>query len=382
MKIKKIKLLKALALTGAFGIVATVPVIVSSCSSTSENNNGNGNGGADQTQKVTPVLKDDVSLEGALNKIYDTSTTDRKNTNTLIADDIKANPENYFTNGAELKNVISDATVTVDGKFSNASWASGLSYDATTGNWKDDTTTVTIQDSNKLVYASSSKQINITSLDGLKTELEKTDVLKNALEAAGATTIASGTTLTVENKLGFTNDDLIHINVKATPTSGAETNYDLQIPTSDINLSVTDLSVTVTGNNIEAATKTTTNFTYNIGIDSEVHFNQGANLTAASEDDAKDVNKVLEQLKYGSTTGSTFSLDNNAIIKGLGIYNVNFSNPSIQEKTVSSRATSEKTYTITLDAKPQSSEYVWADGSDVNTAKKISFDVKIDVTTP
>ncbi|BAC44466.1 P35 lipoprotein homolog [Malacoplasma penetrans HF-2] len=348
MKIKKIKLLKALAMTGAFGIVATVPVIVSSCSSTSDNNgNGNTNGNT-ETQKVTPVLKDSVDLKGSLSKIFDTTATDaasRKSTNTLISEDIKANPEDYFTNGSDsnVQSAIQSATIDVEGNFSNASWT-GNAYDTNTNTWSG----VTIEDANKLVYTSNSAQLTFKDLDGLKAELEKTTgtdsktVAQVALEAAGAT-FASGTTITIENRLGFTNDDLIHVNVKAAPSSGNPVNYDLQIPTSDLNLSVTGLSIKVTGENITEGEKTTTNFTYNIGIKEGVIVpTDKPNLATA---DKGTQMKVMEALGYTNTAGD--ALDDNKISVKLGLYNCKFTLVSATEDT-----NNAGTFTIKISATP------------------------------
>ncbi|BAC44457.1 hypothetical protein D8X55_04975 [Malacoplasma penetrans] len=384
MKIKKIKLLKALAMTGAFGIVATVPVIVSSCSSTSDNNTG-GENNNQQTQKVTPVLKDSVSLSGSLSKIYDTTTGEnRKTTNDLITEDIKENPENYFTNGSEsaVKEAVKNATVTVEGNFTTAGsespWkelpyldSSETSENATAAkSWK---ATTGLQE---VTYATNSDQIEIKSLDDLHTKLSVEQTLKDAMKGAGVADTDT-TTFTIKNRAGFTNGDLIHVNVEG-DKSGTKTQYDLQIPTSDINLSVTDLTIKVEGTNIETSQKTTTNYDFNIGIEPETHYDQGSTTVTAANDAAVTVNKVLQDLSLATDANGT--LNNEALIKALGVYNVNFSNPTIAPKEgATTRA--EKTYTITLDAKPQSEKYVWSDGSDSNTTKKVTFDVKVDVTT-
>ncbi|BAC44444.1 P35 lipoprotein homolog fragment [Malacoplasma penetrans HF-2] len=174
MKIKKIKLLKALAMTGAFGIIATVPVIVSSCSSTSDNNGGNGdtNQGGEQSQTIIPQIKSSVTLSGALTDIY--NPTDISKTNSLIADEIKNNLADVFDNGSDLTNV-SDLEVSVTHTFPASTWT-GLSFDSTSGNWKAEGSSgndVTIDNANKLVYSSES-QLNISSLSDLKTQLDDT----------------------------------------------------------------------------------------------------------------------------------------------------------------------------------------------------------------
>ncbi|BAC44439.1 hypothetical protein D8X55_03805 [Malacoplasma penetrans] len=393
MKIKKIKLLKALALTGAFGIVATVPIIVSSCSSTGDNNGGSGDnnngnqGGQDgqQTEKVTPELKSEVSLSGSLDKIYDSSTKDRKTTNQLIADDVKAHPENYFTNGdkTEVKETIKNATVTVDGKFTT---------EETESPWKDvayldESSDANKTDANKswsatkdlkpVLFPTTSDQIDIKSLDDLHSKLNEAKLKEVFTNAKIAN--ADKTTFTVKNKLGFTNSDLIHVNVEG-DNSGTKTQYDLQIPTSDINLSVSDLSIKVEGTNIEAQEKTSTKFDFNIGIDSKENFNQGSTEIAYNTKDLVKVDEVLEKLGFAKKNGSSTELDNDAIIKGLGIYNVNFSGQEIKEKTVTTREQKDTTYTVSLKAKPTSNKYVWADDS-TSDEKTISFDVTIKIGT-
>ncbi|RXY96010.1 hypothetical protein D8X55_04960, partial [Malacoplasma penetrans] len=362
-------------------------IIVSSCSSTSDNNTG-GNQDGQQTQKVTPVLKDEVDLKGSLSKIFDTTATDassRKSTNTLISEDIKANPENYFTNGNEtnVKEAIEKATIDVEGNFSNASWT-GNAYNTTSNGWDG----VTIEDANKLIYTTSSAQLTFKDLDGLKTELEKNEtdnktVLQNALEAAGAT-IEADTTLTIKNRVGFTSGDLIHINVEA-DKSGTQTQYDLQIPTSNLNLSVTGLTIKVSGDNINTNEKTTTNFKYNIGIDSTLGFEQAKGAapeeTANNLSDAATAAKnILVKLGYVTTTGGS-DLSNDKISAALGIYNCNFTPKSATEKqgaTPDAGVTdANKVYTVTVTATPFNDTYVWDDGS--SGEKDFSFDVSLKV---
>ncbi|BAC44533.1 P35 lipoprotein homolog fragment [Malacoplasma penetrans HF-2] len=123
--------MKALALTGAFGIIATVPVIVSSCSSTSENNGGSGNGGTGDnqggggsgggttdTQKVTPKLKSSINLVGALKDIYNPASG--KTTKDLLAQEIKNNPSLAFEDSEKLNGKNFD--VSVEATFSRSSW--------------------------------------------------------------------------------------------------------------------------------------------------------------------------------------------------------------------------------------------------------------------
>ncbi|WP_229503149.1 P35 family lipoprotein [Malacoplasma penetrans] len=288
MKIKKIKLLKALALTGAFGIVATVPVIVSSCSSTSDNNGGsnnNGNGDNQQQTELTPALKSNVNLQGKLTGIYDTNTTDRKNTSTLIVADMKANPDNYFTNGNEIKEGIQSSEITVDGGFSTTSSWDGDAYDT----WKTGATQV--------MYPTAAPQINIASLNDLKetTFKDETAINKFFTDASLSESVKDVTGLNVANKLHLENGDLLHVNVKGTKTDKSEVKIDLQIPVSNLNLKTT-LKVSIKGGtNIKEVTDLETSFSYNIGIDATLNFTQTKGT--APEVTSSDVSDELLQLK-------------------------------------------------------------------------------------
>ncbi|BAC44471.1 P35 lipoprotein homolog [Malacoplasma penetrans HF-2] len=434
MKIKKIKLLKALALTSTLGIVSIVPIIISSCSvadnntndnsnnnnnnngnnSNNENNsgqgngdsnsnnqgesnpnenNGNGNQGDQQTETITPKIKSTVTLGGALSNIYDTANT--SNTNNLIADEIKKNLSEVFDNGEALKD-ISSLDISVNHKFPDSTWT-GLPFNHSSdgssvfwGNDQADQTSILIEPENKLLYPSKTQPLTISSLSDLKTQLNDSK-LKEILKDT-ETKPEANTTYSVDNALGFTNKalgsdnkDLLHVNVVGTTkVEGSEdttTNYDLQIPVSDLNLKLTDLEVTVKGDNVTTSTLRTT-LTYNIGInDSTNQDNEGAK-PQATESDAGKLDTILVKFGYANegTQGQEATLNNENLIEGLGIYNVTFSkdsNSKIEPKTNSGNEENEKTYTITLSAKPNDG-YVWEDGT--STAKNISFDVILDIT--
>ncbi|WP_267872566.1 P35 family lipoprotein [Malacoplasma penetrans] len=379
--------MKALAITGAFGIVATVPVIVSSCSSTSDNNTGGdtnqggGTGGDTQSEKITPELNDKVSLSGSLKDIYD--STGATKTNELLAKEIKDNINTVFKNGEKLE-AETDLKITVNGNFPEtlSNWKDLPYIDSTEASnptpaksWSATTNLQTV------VYATSSEQINIKSLDDLHTQLSVEKTLKDILKAAGVTNTDTST-YEIKNRPGLTNDDLIHVNVGGTAndTNKTKTIYDLQIPTSDINLVVSDLSVKVEGKNIETtdSTKTTTELDFNIGIDSTTHYNQTIDVTEADEKNV-EVNKVLETLKFVKTDKT---IDNEALIKELGVYNVTFSldGASIAKKETTARAATPTEYVVTLKATPNKNDkntYVWDDGT--SGTKDITFPVTIKI---
>ncbi|RXY95926.1 hypothetical protein D8X55_05095, partial [Malacoplasma penetrans] len=345
-----------------------------------------GNGGGTQTQTITPQLKDSVSLSGPLSDIFDSTGT--QNANEKIAADIKDNHlSDVFDNGDALKQV-SDLKVTVAGDFKRDSWSGGT-YDAASGGWKSDSGDVTISAANKLVYASESPQLNISSLNDLKTQLSVKATLKEALEKAGVSTIADTTTLAVNNNIGLT-DDLLHINVSSTPQvasgqTATTTNYDLQIPVSNINLVVNNLTITVAGTNVGEATKTTTNFKFNVGIDATLSFKQtgtapDVSKTESEAEQATLASTILQKLGYVSS-GNTLSDDK--ISAALGIYNCKFTPKSATENTEvqpdSGITGSNKVYKVTVTATPYDTNYVWDDGT--TGPKDISFDVNLKVAT-
>ncbi|RXY96435.1 hypothetical protein D8X55_03810, partial [Malacoplasma penetrans] len=333
----------------------------SSCSSTdnnggtgNNNNQGGGNGGNTDTQQqtITPKLKADVTTQGALSKIYD--TTAKEDTNTLIAKDIKANPETYFENGADLKS-IEGWTVTVDGNFDSAASWEGQTYDE----WSK---TANIK---KGVYEQTSAQLNIASLKDLKSQLSTSEQIKKLCEDSNLT-FSDATEYKVQNQLGFTDGDLLHVNVTAKQNT---TNLvmDVAIPVSDLNLKITGLKVSVsktenqTGNNVAEVKDLTTNFTYNIGINDTV---KEITPTAVLAQDKTDANKVLKALGYATEAANVYTLDNDKLSDALGLYNCKF-------EAVSSKATNEANkYTVTLKATPNDG-YVWENGT--KDAKEVSF---------
>ncbi|BAC44475.1 P35 lipoprotein homolog [Malacoplasma penetrans HF-2] len=354
MKIKKIKLLKALALTGAFGIVATVPVIVSSCSSTSDNNGnsdnnpgGQGDGGQQQTE-VTPTIKTEVSLSGALSKIYD----GKKTTSDLIAEDIKANPTNYFDNGDALKELIKDATVSVNGGFTESTFK-GETYDV----WS--------KDAKKGTYPQSAAQLNIKSINDLETQLGDSKAIQTLCESISSLKITNGSDYKVEKNALKLDGDLLHVNITAKEDGKTDrVKMDLAIPVSDLNLKIDDLKISVNGTGIKTSTDLTTKYTFNVGIDNTVKTITGAKGVLA-ENERKEFLKVMKALGYTDTAGT--NLDNDKLSDALGLYNCSFEVTGVDPVTGSTSGE----YTIKLKATPNK-DYVWEDGT--NTPKTdVSF---------
>lgn len=407
MKIKKIKLLKALAMTGAFGTVATVPVIVSSCSSTNsgsgENNNTGGGsgdtgggsgsgdtGGTTQNQKTTPKLKSSINLVGALTDIYDPSKV--KNTNTLLQEEIKSNLDSAFENAKDLEN--KNFNVTVKGDFPNTTWE-GEKF--SNGNWDK----VTITDTNKLFYDSESPQIDISSLDDLKTKLSDEKTLKEALAKAGVTDTANSS-YTIKNELGLTDNSLLHVNVEGKANgSSTLTQYDLQIPASDINLDLSKLSISVSGDDVNPIEESV-GLNFNIGVNSKTTYTAPTATQQLTEVATPD--SVMEKLSFKATnvinnvarTSVTLTQENRAtstamveldvdkVAEALGIFNTKFNSVSLTRvgewnpyEEVQD-AQNFSTYKVDVMATPNTG-YYFDDGT--REAKTFSFNVNINQQT-
>ncbi|RXY95920.1 hypothetical protein D8X55_05105, partial [Malacoplasma penetrans] len=335
-------------------------------------NNGGGN---TQNQTISTQLRSSVTLSGALSNIY--NPTSGSNTNTLLAAQIKSNLNSVFENGEALANV-DDLEITVNGNFPTTSEWTGTTAFAGNNGWN------ATQGLTDVLYDWNTAALNISSLNDLKTQLTSEKITSIITEASSAP--ASGTVFTVvENSaLGLTNNadsidanasrDLLHIHVTGTEGSNT-TNYDLQIPVSDLNLVVSDLTVTVTGTNVEQTGSTTTNFTYNIGINETANFVQPTQAPSINSADTNgDGNKALVALGYANESDGNYTLNNEAISAGIGVYNSEFSNPTI----AATQGGSSNQFTITLSATPKEG-YVWEDGT--RDAKSISFPVTFTVTT-
>ncbi|BAC44451.1 hypothetical protein D8X55_04860 [Malacoplasma penetrans] len=358
MKNKKIKLLKTLATVGSFVIVSTVPAIISACSST-----------ADQYTGITPVIKSEVSLQGKLTGIYDTSTgSDRKDTNTLIAEDIKANLDKYFVNVDELKDVIQTSTITVDGGFSEKSTWEGENFET----WSTDARGVT-----KAPYPSAAPKIDITSLNALKDEILKDDAsIQKFLKDANLPFTSNASNFRLLNKPGLENGDLLHVNIKANRNrnNNSDLNLDLQIPVSNFNLKTTlkvsvSASNNVDGQNIGKDFNLTTHFNYSIGIDPAVNYKALKTALEVTPQESVDATEILKLSDYTDFSGN---LDNDKIASAVGVFNSKFT-PVSSVKVEGS----QDMYNITLTAEPFSDLYFWDDGS--TGSKTIQFQIKLNV---
>ncbi|BAC44498.1 hypothetical protein D8X55_04485 [Malacoplasma penetrans] len=307
---------------------------------------------------ITPDLNQTINLTGSVSKIFDTTTTSgtRKDTNTVIAEDIKANPENYFSNGSDLK-TISDLAVTVNGNFPTSTWT-GSPYET----WKS-----TVTSTNVGIYSPSLPQLNISSLSDLKTKINQLGIY-NVLLTSGLT--YSGATFAFQNELGFTDDDLLHVCVRVTSTYG-NVNVDLGIPLSSINLTVSALAVSVNGTGVQTLTNGNTNYTYNIGIDDTVNFTKPTTVSPLTEENKTNVNEALVSLGFATkntnSNPNTYTLDSTKISKALGVYNCTFEGIAIQEDSANN-------YTITLKATPNAN-YNWDSGT--NESRELTFKVDL-----
>lgn len=233
----------------------------------------------------------------------------------------------------------------------------------------------------------------------------KDNVLANAFKLSGVN-VSDGSTFEIKNKPGLTNDDLIHINVIVTSGSKTSTPYDLQIPVSDINLSLPKCNITISGKNVKTVSGDV-EINYNIGIKSDQIINPTIVATVkidiavgTNENFTNSANSVLQALGLTKSASSSIAvktsslnisreankkeataieLDSQKIGETLGIYNTTFSNPKLELSTTDSQTTATNdnslTYKMTIEGKPNSG-YYWDDKKDDST-QNFSFNVKV-----
>ncbi|RXY95922.1 hypothetical protein D8X55_05100, partial [Malacoplasma penetrans] len=317
------------------------------------NNNGNQDGNGQQQTEITPTIKKEVSLSGALSKIYDAN----KSTSDLIAEDIKANPTNYFDNGEALKDLIKDATVSVNGGFTESTFK-GDTYETWSAKVGD----------KKGTYAQASKQLDIKSINDLETQLGDSNNIKIICDAIPTLKLTNGSDYKVEKNALKLDGDLLHVNISAKENGTTAVSMDLAIPVSDLNLKIDALKISVSGTGIKESTDLTTNYKFNVGIDNTVKPITNATGTVTAGDREK-VMTVMKALGY-TVSGQDDKLDNDKLSDALGLYNCNFE--AVSSKPVSGQANK---YTITLKATPNEG-YVWEDGTN-NPKTDITFEATL-----
>ncbi|BAC44054.1 hypothetical protein D8X55_02930 [Malacoplasma penetrans] len=390
MKTAKKKVLKTLAITGAFGIIATVPVIISACSSASNNSNTNGGNntgdnsgnGTRDPQKVTPKLKSSINLVGSITDIYNHEVNNTSHD--LLIKKIKSNLGLVFENESELVN--KDINIKLESDFSNSEWI-GETYNVTNKNWGSDTTT-------KLTYAHSLAQINFSSLNDLKMQLSDQIKIKEILKESGVPDTYLNT-YKIENKTGLTENNILHINVIEVGKSSPK-NYDLQIPVSDLKLVLPQVNVLVSENDINSINQPI-DINFNIGIES--HSNYVGPVETQIIDERASANSILEKLgfikmtntKNSNKTNMTFTeingasvttnidLDSDKVGETLGVFNTTFSDVKLTRISewnpydVVSTEDNYLTYKIDLNGRPNKG-YYFEDGT--TESKEFSFNVK------
>ncbi|BAC44532.1 P35 lipoprotein homolog fragment [Malacoplasma penetrans HF-2] len=244
---------------------------------------------------------------------------------------------------------------------------------------------VSIDETNKLHYSYNSPQIDIKSLDDLKTQLSDQTKLKDALKEAGAT-VDETATYTIKNQPGLTDDDLIHVNVESSKASATATNYDLQIPASDINLVISDLNVKVSGADVTEVNEKV-NLNYNIAIKDETSYTGPADIKKMNATPTED--SVMQELGFKATTrtkrstdatpAATVALNSEKIGETLGVFNTEFSNPVLELDSTNNPSSTNNffTYKITVTGTPKEG-YHFEGGE---TSKQFSFLVKITEVT-
>ncbi|BAC44494.1 hypothetical protein D8X55_04470 [Malacoplasma penetrans] len=387
MKSQRKKLLKILSITGIFVATAAVPItllskyVISASLTNSKNqnnqDNNNQDGGGDttpQAQTIVPKLKSSINLSGSLDKIFDAKNSSSSNTNSLIAQEIKNNLDKSFDNASDLEKV-NNLSISVDGGFSGGVTWGNKQYDQNIG-WGKETV------GNEILYGSSLDQFNISSLDDFKSQLNNDTKLKDIISKSDASKFDSTATYSIASgsNLGLVGDNLVHVNVIETDASSNTKSIDLQIPISNINLNVSNMIVSVSGDNVETQTNKTTNFSYNVGISDQSQFTNPVDAPVASASEVKSANKILVKLGYAEVAANNqITLNQDLLKEELGIYNVTFSNAnaSIAPNGSTTDGTTGS-YKISLDATPTpNKDFVWEDGT--SDTKPVSFNVNVSV---
>lgn len=209
--------------------------------------------------------------------------------------------------------------------------------------------------------------------------------MKDALKEAGAT-VDETATYTIKNQPGLTDDDLIHVNVESSKASATATNYDLQIPASDINLVISDLNVKVSGADVTEVNEKV-NLNYNIAIKDETSYTGPADIKKMNATPTED--SVMQELGFKATTrtkrstdatpAATVALNSEKIGETLGVFNTEFSNPVLELDSTNNPSSTNNffTYKITVTGTPKEG-YHFEGGE---TSKQFSFLVKITEVT-
>lgn len=380
MKIQRSKIGKIIALSGILTITAAVPAAVLSSAVLNGDSFANNQSGdasipsgpstgplgpsnpslpsEQENNKIKVKLKSSIQIMGS-EDIYDVSSN--KTMNELLAQKIKDNPSIAFEN----PNVLSqkDFNVIIEGNLSNSTWQ-GENFNVNNGNWG-----TSIDQNRKLYYFSQSPDFVISSLDDFKSKLNTGSKLKDCLTAA-CLEVDSNTTPSIKNKLGLSNG-LFHINVEAT-VSGNKMDYDLQIPTSNVNFEVNNLSVKVSGDEI-AESQQTINFSYIVGVKSISQYTGPSNIVKI--DSETSINTVMTTLGFASNSSSESSLilDDKKIGIAFGVFNSTFTNPKLELDKSANLDGNYIAYKVSVTATPKQG-YQFDDG---DTYKEFSFPIKI-----
>lgn len=403
MKLKKTKLLKALATVGAFRIVSIVPVIASSCSFYGDNNlfdENSDNNNQDWNEENNNDMNDDVGLdeenhqenlieletmdsinkEGPWNIIYDNITgVNKKSFNDWIAEDIVKNPrsyfyydyknyedyENYYSN---LEVLLAGASVTVEGGFyKTPSPFIGEDYEI----WSKTPGIKTVVLPGIInEYKEDFYHFGLNTLSGFKTTLQKN--IEEICNRIPDLNLINGTDYKITDKgLGLTEGNLLHVNVEA-KENGKNISMDLGIPLSNISLISEHLMISVMGKGIQTANNLDIFFSYRFGISDKVKkITPSATLDISSR---HYVIKVLKALGYIVEGYNGNTIDNYKLSRDLGIYNCKFTAKDV--RSVDGQAGK---YRVILDATPRRIsnyfQYRWEDGS--IDSKEISFIVTL-----
>lgn len=378
MKIKKRKFLKLLALTCTACFIGVTPIIVTACgtnsSSSDDSDIDNGGSGGnvedgDQTNKVDIKLKKDVSFIGSVEMLLE-------NTKETIDSLLSKNPENLIENYDKEK--MGDIRVNTNIKLPNDDNWGNIPYEK--WNKKDALTKdEPVATLDKIYYPNFEPYFTITSKKDLKEQLNKN--LKDILKKIDSETFKDITNASVvENTSPYLDKEtnLIHINVETKKTSAKEndnksyfslkkesktetiTKYDFCLPASDIDLSVNELRIDVSGNKINELKDQTIKFTYEVGINFGLNNDFKPVDKKIESASAKEytTQEILKELGWAKEENSNLIIDNQKISEELNIYNVKFEIPKnlfLDEPTPGKKE-------LKLTIIPND-DYFWNDGS-------------------
>lgn len=368
-KNNKNKTLKFFCLACSVGALCIVPIVVTSCGSNTNQSSSNDNKNNSQQTPFVPNINSNIRMMYELKQIINND-----NINNLLNNYFNQNPNMLITNLNEYKNSANNLSINVQSNYvpKSSKWGT-VEYDL----WK--------KQSKRIVYSPNLPKIAISNMNDLYDELSKNYILTNILQAIGLTNQITNKTVSLVNTSNFAIiDKLIHVNVQVSQQSdtNVDTNvfnfYDLCIPLTAIDFDIANIELTISGLNV-STTKKTLNLKIINGISDTTTFSNTKGIVMPQNAYYVSPNGALEALGWlypqqnqPDGTNISTNLNSTNIGDALGIYNVKFSNPVLNELAGDYPTYDfnyNGLYTITFDAKPIDGCY-WQDNT--NVVKKIT----------